>query len=500
MYGFIKMNYNLIMKLNKTLYLSLLDKQNDKGIPIDYYHKSFTFKALIKDTNKYALSLKTNNINRTNFIAFIFDESYSSFSLLFALSKLHIPTILLDKNIPVNSLYYTIQKCETSYVFLPDTLFSNYKALLSDKDIPFKLYSSLDDLPLKKKLKIIKDKQIDYYNFPNSYYLKTKQHNNIVITPSLETQASFLHFECASLDNNFMVFSESKLLSINNQFLEDIVKNKKIYIDLPLCLPYAFSFALLTIFNDGTLLLKDDNLTNIKRSDVILISPSSFKNLYLSSKLIDKDLKGKKILLTSEKTEDIKELIYKIRKDVNYNISFIDLYSISEIYTFIGKKDIQESKFDIYSSNKIIIRDSLNLKTEVKTGNILISSPSMMYGYLQTDKMSQPFFKENATSYFISEDKGTIKDGFLALQPSSKDEYFKNNGYKLDFFTIESILNENITNIKAEIILDKISNTYKLKIITNSNDIDKLKIEIEEVLKSNIISYLLPSEIVFEKE
>ncbi|WP_105957287.1 AMP-binding protein [Apilactobacillus quenuiae] len=239
--------------------------------------------------------------------------------------------------------------------------------------------------------------------------------------------------------------------------------SQKVWINLH---SFEFDFSIWEIFaplcyGDNLVLLGDKvkpfefdkitNLIDIHHVNVINQTPSVFMNFY---PYLDKINLGKidHILFGGEKLDYNK--LKAIYKKYKHQISFFNLYGITEVTIHATIHKITDIDFDnsnssnigkgLFKDNVYLVNDK-GLRSEA-SGEIVVAGPTVAFGYLNNVKATMHHFDFLQTTYYSGDFGKYDKHGNIQYL-YRKDSQVEVNGHRVELSGIETII-ETHTELK----------------------------------------------------
>lgn len=469
------------MNEQNTLYLNYL-RRGKKDIVAIKGMKKYKASEFQNKIESFYTSLLEKEQIATQRIMLLFDGSINAYAMIFVFSKLGKELVLVSKDTPVKILESIVISYKIGYIILPDTCFEKDKNLLSKTSVPFSLYTKYYDSGFIEKKNLKKKLPDEVYSF----YLKQIIHKKDLSNKVADNRGSmpFLFVQSASMTDRLICFSQEEILS----FVETEEQGKTFLSLYPYSFIQSLSFTLYALLH-GTLLLESDRIS-LRRADYILSDIDS-KTLYT----LNGSKHNQTILLTGEKIKD-KELLKTIQK----GRKIYDLYSVSEEGNFFLYRDINEKNYHIIPNKDVEIRkeSNINKKCDInEEGILIVSSDSMMLGYLKLRRDAQPFHVGKDNTYLVLEERAKLnKDGTISVVKYD-ERTIKRNGYNLDFFSMEA-LSRTLDDIQdSHIIYIESKDRLTLYIQSHSKDDFTLSENLKNLLREYYVDELQPDLINF---
>jgi D-alanine--poly(phosphoribitol) ligase subunit 1 len=457
---------------------------------------SFTYNELNSHSNQIAFFLKEKKkLKKDDVIMISGDKSFFMFSAILASLKIGLPYVVYDPEGPLSRLKAIIIACNPKLIIK-----SKEDKKFNHKKISFIFHEkiNLKNFPiknLKKQTLQINGSQIAYIMFTSGSTGNPKgamiSHSNVI---------NLIDWSI----NEFKFGPKEKLTNLNPSYFDNFVFD---------FFSSLFSGASLVVFKKKEIL---DPIKLIKMIDAYectsMFSVPTLLIFFQTMKVFNsKNLKKiKRIIFGGEGYPKSKLLqLYKLYKK---RIKFYNVYGPTECTCICSSYEI--SKKDFISLNELmplgnlipnydfkILSVSSDSKKEVFQGELALLGPSVGYGYINnqflTDRsfIQNPFNKTFSEKIYLTGDLVKIKNNKLHIL-GRIDNQIKHLGYRIEIEEIESnIMKLGYVN-HCCCFQTKEDDISEIVAVLSVNKKVKLK-KLTEDLKIYLPDYMIPQRIIF---
>jgi amino acid adenylation domain-containing protein len=405
-----------------------------------------TYKELWKDCNYFANSIIKLGLKKGDKVCIHFENCYEAVVSIIGTIKAGGVFVCIAPGTPEEKLNDIIVD-------------SNAAFFISDK-------KPLINLQLKHKISTIVD---------NNSLSDTWSCYYDLLEPSTEVNIS-KHFDIASIiytsgstgkpkgivsSNNNIIFSTKAI----NGYLQNN-KNDKVLSYLPLSFDYGLYQLFLVLSEGGTLYLRRSKMFAGEINKIIQKEEiTGLPGLRSIFGFLLRNKKGKHIdfpsvrYLTNTGDSLTQNMIERMRKSFSNSKIFL-MYGLTECkrVSFLPPKDLERKPTSIgipLEGTKVEIINNKNKQcSPFEIGELQVSGPHVCEGYWNNEEESKKVFIEK-------ENKKVLKTGDLCYQDEEgylyyigrKDEMFKSKGYRIEPQEIETILQNEFSEVKEIVVV-----------------------------------------------
>ena len=500
---------------NLTLYHQIEQYRNSDITALYFRNKKVSFKELISRIDIQASKLYSIGVRMDDVVTLLAPNIIETVITIYALNKIGAIISILHPLTSKNELINSYKETSSKFLFIIDARYYVYKSIIEENNINTYFLSARSDLSLVEKLGFSilygkKNKVID-----RNRLLCNIKNENVDFIPNIDSlKPSFYIQSGGTTGVSKTVILNDKCISYPGSMSHNILGRQIKGISMFGLLPFYHGFGIsmglhAPLMNEAacSLMIKYNGREICKKIarnelNVLIVIP------YLAKKLLsNKHFSGKKLdnlyatYVGADKTSIklIKEFDNRMIKYGSENrllqgyglsettaVNFVNTYIYNQ-YGSVGKplRDV-----------KVIISkiDTFNLCKENEVGRILINSPSVCLGYLNSDNKNL-FKMIGSEKYLVTGDLGYLdKNGYLFLQGRSSD-VVKIAGYNVFLNDIENLANSiGLVNNSSAIYVNNVNHPY-IALFVESKD-KNIVGEIYTKLRDNLPSYSIPEKVI----
>lgn len=521
------------MSLYQYLYNSNLNRMNN--IAINYFDNKISYKNFFIQIDICAKALKSQGIRKKDVVSICMPNTPEAVIMFYAVSKIGAISNMIHPLSAEEEIKKSI--VDTKSVMLITVNF-NYKKLknIIDETELYKviLSSPRDSMPFAMGLgyffledrKVKLPKSNEKFIFWKDFYNKGKDYDtNIIVDTYKDDPAVILHSGGTSGRPKSIVISNGAINVVPNQAhiaLPDINDTDSMLGILPMfhcfglveCVHYPLSTGLELIlvprFDAG----RFDKLLRKYRPTFIAGVPTLFEALLKNKHMDDIDLSNVKYVvsggdsLNAERNKRVNDFLksHGSTRGIVQGYGMTEtsggcIFSTTNSYT-LGSVGIPLPSNDL----RIVDVDTQNEVDVGKVGEIQISGPSVMLGYLDDEiETNRVLEKDDKGKIWVhTGDLGYINENGCLFFVQRLKRLIISSGYNVYPSHIEEVLNKNKYVLNSCVV--GIPHPYKVQvpkayIVLKSDFHDSFKIrsEIKEYLEKNLAKYMIPKEFVFRE-
>lgn len=511
--------------MNKdTLYRSISRFRDSDEIALYFREGKITFRAFLKRIDRMAQTLHAIGIRKDSIVSLLSPNVPETIVVLYALSKIGATMSLLHPLLPKEVLRESLKETKSDFLLILDVLYPNYLGI--DDLPPTYFFSAYPDLPLPIKAGFLLLYRKELAHVDKSRYLHRLPSPQVDIPISEDADRGTLLLRsggttgksktviCTEHGINFVTDQSEKILC-------HPCKGHSMIGVLPIFHGFGLAMGIhAPLANEAASAL----MINYSGKEIVRKIRQNRLNVLLSIPyMIDKLLKtkgfsGKKLrnllctFIGADKPEE--RLFESFDKRMIENQSgnrLLEGYGLTETITVNFVNTLKENRKGSVGKplDGVFLRicKDEDFDKDIgpdKVGTILISSPSVCLGYLDTPKEKQPFhYDKDGRKWLVTGDVGYYdKDGFLFFKNRERDVH-KIAGYNVFPSEIEEVANkeEDILNAAA-IFIESPTHPYMVLycLAREGKDERTIEKELRSYLKDRLIRYAVPERIVFLKE
>lgn len=481
-----------------------------------------TYDSLLKKIDEVSSSFSVLGVKKKDYVSVSLFNSLEIILVIYALNKLGAICNLINPLYSEEEFKYSLKQTKSKIIVLSST---SYEKIIRIKDntnldtiIKIEESNSISKLNKIKQI-LFNDitEQNDNLSISFNKFLGLSKQNKEEINIVKNDPAIVLYSGSSSEKLRGILLSNKNINSfvgnINITNNNDVVLNT-----MPIFggfgigfMHYIFANAIEGIYSDN----KKEDETIIKyRPSIILLSPNILNNLLNSKKIKTKDLSFiNKVIcmgdfLSKDETKKANNFLY----EHNSNALIDNMYGLNESTSGVTLTNSENDNLGSIGfpieNTKIKIFDNKTNKFlgPNKVGEICISGPTVMIGYLNDSELTnKKLVKHKEEIYLHTEDEGYIdEDGRLYFE-SKMNEVIVSNGYKIYKRHIEEIIMSHPYVEKCVII--GLPHPYKKEVVKAYIVLKKglvlnseIKTSIKTYCEKSIASYALPYAYGYRKE
>ena len=503
--------------LNLTLYHQIEQYRESKVTALYFRNHKVSFQKLIEKVDILADKLYYLGVRENDVVTLLAPNIIETVTSIYALNKIGAIVSILHPLSSPNDLATSLKETKSKFLLIVDARYYFYKEVIDKEDVKVYFISARDDLSIIEKIGFHFLFRKENYFVDKSRLLCNIKYKKIQFNTNINSlKPSFYIQSGGTTGKSKTVILNDKCISFpgskSSQILGREIKGISMIGLLPFYHGFGISMGLhAPLMNEAasSLMIKY-NINEITRKirknelNVLIVIP------YLARKLLnEKKFKGFKLnnlyatYVGADKTDPklIEEFNAKMEKYGSEN-RLLQGYGLSEstavnfVNTNINSKEGSVGK--PLEDVKVIIThlDSLEKCKEGEVGRILISSPSICLGYLNSDN-KELFTEINKDKYLVTGDLGYLdKDGYLFIQGRNVD-VIKIAGYNVFPVEIEQVANkvEGVINSCA-IFSNNQKHPYITLFVETKNKERRLIDNIYKHFKDYLLHYSIPEKII----
>ncbi len=508
-------------------YLKETASKNEKRIAYSYYGNEVTFKSFMKKIDKVASALKTYNIVENECVTICMPNTPESFALIYAINKIGAICNIIHPLSSTKDIERALKETNSSIIFCSDVAMKKARNIKVKHFIMVPVSESLGKLlktiyNIKASLDMnLEENMISWKEFLNKSnneetYVKRSSNSPAAIIYSGGTTGKPKGIIISNLNFNAMALQTATVC-------EYIKPGSSVLSALPIFHVFGLALCTHTCLVNGMKCIIVPQL-NTKRINKELkkykptVYPAVPSLLKMSINDMDpgnKAFKDIKVVVVGGDylSPQLKEEYEKYLKDHGSNAVVKVGYGLSEACGFccctseLDEKYVTNGTLGVPNPDMIVKifepgKDIEKAKEDV--GEICITGPTLMMGYINEDKETKKTLvvHNDGKTWLHTGDLGYMNEEGFIFYTSRLKRMIISNGYNIYPIELEEIINkcEYVDTCTVVGIPHKIkSQTPKAVIVLkpNINPTFEIKEEIRKYCYKNIAKYALPSEYEF---
>ncbi len=521
------------MSLYEFIYKSNLSNMNN--IAINYFNRKITYKELFNDIDLCAKALRSQGVRKDDVVSICMANTPEAVIMLYATSKIGAIANMIHPLSSEEEIKQTLIATNSVVLLTINIAYNKVDNIIKETNLYKTIIVSPRDSmpnPLKigyylledRKVKIPKsnERYISWHNFLE----KGKQYDtDVLVHRTKDDVATILHSGGTTGTPKHILLSNGNINVVVNQAkiaLPELNDSDSFLSILPMfhcfglveCLHFPISTGETVIMVPKFDATRFDKLITKYHPTVIPGVPTLFEAMLKNKHMQNIDLSNVKYIVSGgdSLSKDKNKLVNKFLREHNSKHHIIQGYGMTEtsggvIFGALGS-DIPGSVGIPLPSNKVKIID-INTKEELpfgETGEILISGPTVMMGYLNNEKETNDVLEKDdkGNIWVHTGDMGYLNEQGVLFFVQRLKRMIITSGYNVYPSHIEEVLNEN-PNIVTSCVIG-LPDKYKIQVgkafIVLKEGLEptsKIEKEIKEYLKIKLAHYMIPKYYEFRK-
>ncbi len=510
-------------------------KENPNEIAINYFNKKMTYKKLLEEIDICASALLSKGIRKNDVVTICMANTPEAVISFYAVSKIGAISNMIHPLSAPEEIKYSLESTNSVLMIAMDVSYTKIKEILNETNV-FKLItvSAADSMPpllkigyyVTKNFKIEKPKSGGFNQFWDDFMIEGKKYNSKkVVKRTKEDPAVILHSGGTTGVPKNIVLTNGNINSLAEQahiIFPKLGKGDSMLAVLPIfhcfglvvCIHAPLCLGASSILVPQFDAKRFDKLFSQYHPTVVAGVPTLFEALLTNKYMDNMDLSYVKYVISGGDTLTVakNEAVNKFFRARNCRSGVIQGYGMTETTGPIAAQVLGATKLGSigipFPSNQVKIVDP-NTKEECPTnevGEILVSGPTVMLGYLDNEKETNDTLEkdENGDIWVHTGDLGYLdEDGILFFSQRLKRMLIV-SGYNVYPSHIEDVIIEHEAVLSCGVI--GIPHPYKVQvpkayIVLNSDYklTNELKNEIKEHCERKLAKYMLPKEYEFRE-
>ena len=492
---------------------------------LEFFDQKYTFKQLIDKIDRTAVALKKLNVVENECVTICMPNMPEAIFLIYAVNKIGAICNIIHPLSSEDDIKKAIEETNSSIMFLTDVTYKKVENIKLKNIIVCEVSNSMNGIMSM------------FYNFKNRNNMKYAS-NIIEWEDFIKTSGDVLntHVSRGKDSPAVIIYSggttgRSKGIILSNLCFNSLVTQCEVVCQearagnsilsalpifhgfgLCICIHVPLALGLKCILVPKINTSKINQLIKNKKPNLLPVIPSMLNIIVNSIPLGKNSFKSVKVILSGGDylNDDLRNKVENYFRKCG-SIARIQVgYGLSEATAFVSAtcESIKETNnIGIPNPDNIIKIFEPGTDVELgydKTGEICVTGPSLMMGYINQDKETENVLKKHydGKTWLHTGDLGYMnKDGVLHYQSRLK-RMIISNGYNIYPIELEEIINKckYVAQCTVVAIKHKVKQEVPKAVIVLKKDIElnnQIEKEIKDYCKKNIAKYAIPNEYEF---
>ena len=522
---------------NMSLYEYLRDcsQSHLDEIALNYFNKKMTYRTFLNEINVCARALRSQGIREGDVVTICMPNTPEAVISFYAVNEIGAIANMVHPLSAEEEIKHSLLSTKSVLLIAINLSYKKVKEIIEDTSV-YKtvIVSASDSMPTLLKFgynltqgrKIETPKRSEVYLYWNEFMLKGRHYNSKVLVKTTKNQpAAILHSGGTTGIPKNIVLTNGNISALAKQ-ATIIFPKVGLGDSILTVLPLFHCFGLCVCVNSvlclgGTVILipqfdakRFDKLFKTYHPTIIAGVPTLYEALLTNKHMDNMDLSYVKYAISggdsliSEKNDAVNKFFKQHGADIN----IIQGYGMTETSGPVCAQILDATASGSigipFPSNEIKICNP-DTKEELpfnETGEICISGPTVMLGYLDNEKETNDILEmdKKGKIWVHTGDLGYMTEDGIVYYVSRLKRMLIVSGYNVYPSHIENILMKHPSVLNCGVI--GIPHPYKVQvpkayIVLDSGVKDKLKVrnEIKEYCKKNLAAYMVPKEFEFRE-
>ena len=516
-------------------YLKEQNKDNMDGIALNYFNHKITFRHLFDDIDLFAKAMRSQGIRPGDVVTICMPNTPEAVIAFYAVNKIGAIANMVHPLSAEEEIKYSLNATDSVMIIAIDLAYKKIKEVIDETKV-YKtiIVSAGDSMPkalkigykLTKGRKVEKPKSSEDYMYWHEFLMKGKRYSEKVLAQTSKDQpAVILHSGGTTGVPKNILLSNGNINAVPEQakiMLPELNSEDSMLAVLPLfhCFGLVVCVHVPLCLNANSILVPQ---FDAKRFDKLLTKynptlvpgvPTLFEALVTNKHMDNVDLSFIKYVVSGGDTltPAKNEVVNNFLKEHNCHKTIIQGYGMTETtgpatFGALGT-DVLGSVGISLPGNEIKIVNPTT-REECKpgeTGEILITGPGVMLGYLDNEKETNDMLEKDKKGkiWVHTGDLGYMnEDGILFFAQRLKRMLIV-SGYNVYPSHIEDVINSHPSVLNCGVI--GVPHPYKVQVpkayIVLNSDVKlsaKVKSDIKEYCQKNLAAYMMPKDFEFRE-
>ena len=504
-------------------------------IALNYFNKKMTYRTFLNEIKICAKALKSQGIREGDVVTICMPNTPEAVIAFYAVNEIGAIANMLHPLSAEEEIKFSLQSTKSVMLIAINLSYEKVREIIDDTDV-YKtiIVSASDSMPTLLKFgynitqgrKIVKPKKSESYLYWKDFMDKGKNYNNKVLVKTTKDQpAVILHSGGTTGVPKNIVLTNGNVIALAKQggiIFPKIRTEDSMLAVLPLFHCFGLCVCVNCVLTLGSTVIlvpqfdakRFDKLFKTYHPTIVAGVPTLYEALLTNKHMDGMDLSYVKYIISGgdSLTPEKNEAVNKFFKQHGANINIIQGYGMTEtsgpVCAQVLDATVPGSIGIPFPSNevKIVNPDTREVVPYGETGEICVSGPTVMLGYLDNEKETNEILQmdKKGKVWVHTGDLGYMTKEGIVFYVSRLKRMLIVSGYNVYPSHIENVLLKHPDVLNCGVI--GIPHPYKVQVpkayIVLKNGIkDKMKVrnDIKEYCKKNLAAYMVPKEFEFRE-
>ena len=504
-------------------------------IALNYFNKKMTYRTFLNEINICAKALKSQGIREGDVVTICMPNTPEAVIAFYAVNEIGAIANMLHPLSAEEEIKFSLQSTKSVMLIAINLSYEKVREIIDDTDV-YKtiIVSASDSMPTLLKFgynitqgrKIVKPKKSESYLYWKDFMDKGKNYNNKVLVKTTKDQpAVILHSGGTTGVPKNIVLTNGNVIALAKQggiIFPKIRTEDSMLAVLPLFHCFGLCVCVNCVLTLGSTVIlvpqfdakRFDKLFKTYHPTIVAGVPTLYEALLTNKHMDGMDLSYVKYVISGGDSliPEKNEAVNKFFKQHGANINIIQGYGMTEtsgpVCAQVLDATVPGSIGIPFPSNevKIVNPDTREVVPYGETGEICVSGPTVMLGYLDNEKETNEILQmdKKGKVWVHTGDLGYMTKEGIVFYVSRLKRMLIVSGYNVYPSHIENVLLKHPDVLNCGVI--GIPHPYKVQVpkayIVLKNGIkDKMKVrnDIKEYCKKNLAAYMVPKEFEFRE-
>lgn len=504
-------------------------------IALNYFNKKMTYRTFLNEINICAKALKSQGIREGDVVTICMPNTPEAVIAFYAVNEIGAIANMLHPLSAEEEIKFSLQSTKSVMLIAINLSYEKVREIIDDTDV-YKtiIVSASDSMPTLLKFgynitqgrKIVKPKKSESYLYWKDFMDKGKNYNNKVLVKTTKDQpAVILHSGGTTGVPKNIVLTNGNVIALAKQggiIFPKVRTEDSMLAVLPLFHCFGLCVCVNCVLTLGSTVIlvpqfdakRFDKLFKTYHPTIVAGVPTLYEALLTNKHMDGMDLSYVKYVISGGDSliPEKNEAVNKFFKQHGANINIIQGYGMTEtsgpVCAQVLDATVPGSIGIPFPSNevKIVNPDTKEVVPYGETGEICVSGPTVMLGYLDNEKETNEILQmdKKGKVWVHTGDLGYMTKEGIVFYVSRLKRMLIVSGYNVYPSHIENVLLKHPDVLNCGVI--GIPHPYKVQVpkayIVLKNGIkDKMKVrnDIKEYCKKNLAAYMVPKEFEFRE-
>ena len=504
-------------------------------IALNYFNKKMTYRTFLNEIKICAKALKSQGIREGDVVTICMPNTPEAVIAFYAVNEIGAIANMLHPLSAEEEIKFSLQSTKSVMLIAINLSYEKVREIIDDTDV-YKtiIVSASDSMPTLLKFgynitqgrKIVKPKKSESYLYWKDFMDKGKNYNNKVLVKTTKDQpAVILHSGGTTGVPKNIVLTNGNVIALAKQggiIFPKIRTEDSMLAVLPLFHCFGLCVCVNCVLTLGSTVIlvpqfdakRFDKLFKTYHPTIVAGVPTLYEALLTNKHMDGMDLSYVKYVISGGDSliPEKNEAVNKFFKQHGANINIIQGYGMTEtsgpVCAQVLDATVPGSIGIPFPSNevKIVNPDTREVVPYGETGEICVSGPTVMLGYLDNEKETNEILQmdKKGKVWVHTGDLGYMTKEGIVFYVSRLKRMLIVSGYNVYPSHIENVLLKHPDVLNCGVI--GIPHPYKVQVpkayIVLKNGIkDKMKVrnDIKEYCKKNLAAYMVPKEFEFRE-